>query len=60
VELGTGKYYPGGRQTPWAYQDDKGNWHRTEGQEAQPFLKPAVADHGETFRKIFEDELKNA
>ena len=28
VELGTGKYYPGGRPTPWAYQDAKGNWQK--------------------------------
>ena len=33
--------------------------HMTEGQEAQPFLKPAVADHAQTYRNIIEDELKN-
>ena len=27
--------------------------------KAQPFLKPAVADHANEFRKIFENELKN-
>jgi len=59
VELGTGKYYPGGRPTPWVYQDEKGNWHMTSGQRAQPFLKPAVADHANTYRNIIEDELKN-
>ena len=26
--------------------------------KAQPFLKPAVADHANTYRKIIEDELK--
>ena len=26
---------------------------------AHPFLKPAVADHANEFRKIFENELKN-
>ena len=26
---------------------------------AQPFLKPAVADHANTYRKIIENELKN-
>ena len=31
VELGTGKYYPGGRKTPWVYQDAKGRWHLTHG-----------------------------
>lgn len=58
VELGTGKYYPGGRQTPWVYQDAKGQWHLTYGQRAQPYLKPAVADHVKTYRQIVEQELK--
>ena len=56
VELGTGKYVSGGRPTPWVYQDEKGNWHRTNGQKAQPYLKAAVADHAQTYRKIIEDE----
>lgn len=59
VELGTGKYYPGGRQTPWTYQDAKGNWHLTHGQRAQPYLKPAVADHAAQYKQIIESELKN-
>lgn len=59
VELGTGKYYPGGRPTPWSYQDAKGNWHLTNGQRAKPYLKPAVADHVQQYKKIIEDELKN-
>lgn len=59
VELGTGKYYPGGRPTPWVYQDEKGNWHLTHGQRAQPYLKPAVADHVAQYRGIIEGELKN-
>lgn len=57
VELGTGKYYPGGRQTPWVYQDAKGNWHLTNGQRAQPYLKPAVAGHTAQSRGIIEEEL---
>ena len=59
VELGTGQYYPGGRPTPWVYKDAHGRWHRTSGQKAQPFLKPAVANHKQTYRNIIEDELKN-
>lgn len=61
VELGTGIYADGGggRPTPWVYQDAKGNWHWTRGNPAQPFLKPAAADHGQTYRNIIEDELKN-
>lgn len=59
VELGTGKYAEVGRPTPWVYQDDNGNWHWTAGNPAQPFLKPAVADHAQTYRNIIEDEMKN-
>lgn len=60
-ELGTGIYAEGGggRPTPWVYQDAKGNWHYTRGNKALPFLKPAVADHTQTYKNIFEDELKN-
>lgn len=59
VELGTGKYYPGGRPTPWAYQDAKGNWHYTRGNKAQPFLKPAAADHAQQYKDIIKGELEN-
>lgn len=59
VELGTGKYYPGGRPTPWVYQDAHGNWHYTHGNRAQPYLKPAVADHASQYRSILEDALKD-
>ena len=58
VELGTGKYYPGGRKTPWVYQDAKGRWHLTHGQRAQPYLKPAVADHVGQYKEIMEVEMK--
>ena len=58
VECGTGIYYPGGRQTPWVYQDEKGDWHLTNGQRAKPFIKPAVAEHGEQYKRIIEAELK--
>ena len=59
VELGAGIYADGGRPTPWVYQDANGNWHWTRGNQAHPFLKPAVADHAQTYRNIIEDELKN-
>lgn len=58
VELGTGKYVAGGRPTPWAYQDAKGNWHLTNGQRAQPYLKPAVVDYVQTYQNIIKDEMK--
>ena len=59
VELGTGIYYPGGRQTPWVYQDAHGRWHLTHGQRAQPYLKPAVADHATQYKGFIEQEVRN-
>ena len=59
VELGTGIYTSGGRPTPWVYQDDKGKWHYTRGYPAKPFLKPAIADHKQTYRNMIEDEMEN-
>lgn len=60
VELATGIYAEGGRPTPWVYQDANGNWHWTRGNQAHPFLKPAVADHPQTYSNIIKDELENA
>lgn len=58
VECGTGIYYPGGRQTPWTYQDENGDWHLTHGQRAKPYTKTAVADHAAQYNRIIEQELK--
>lgn len=58
VECGTGIYYPSGRQTPWVYQDENGDWHLTHGQRAKPYIKPAVADHAAQYNRIIEQELK--
>ena len=60
VELGTGVYYKGGRKTPWTYQDNKGQWHITKGQRAQPYLKPAAANYAKEYTSIIADELKGA
>lgn len=57
VEFGTGKYAAGGRNTPWVYKDDKGNWHYTHGQRAQPFLKPALQNNIKKYQAIIKDEL---
>lgn len=58
VELGTGIYADGGRKTPWVYQDEEGNWHKTSGQKPQPYLKPAITDHRDEYKRIIEDNLK--
>lgn len=57
VEMGTGIYTSGGRQTPWSYQDAKGKWHRTRGMRARPFVKPAIAEHIDTYSRVIKDTL---
>ena len=58
IEFGTGIHAEsgGGRQTPWTYQKD-GKWYTTVGQMPAPFLRPAMQDHLEEYKQIFEEEL---
>ena len=61
VELGTGIYAEkGGTKKPWVYKDAKGKWHWTRGNEANPFLKPALNDHADEYREIIKNALENA
>lgn len=59
-EVGTGIYAEGGggRQTPWAYKDEKGHWHRTIGMKPIHFLKNAISDHRKEYKAIIEQQLK--
>ena len=59
VEYGTGIFAVegNGRDTPWSYQDDKGNWHTTIGQKPQPFLEPAARIKKKLVIKVFNDEI---
>lgn len=59
VEFGTGKYYSGGRQTPWVYKDQDGKWHKTSGMKPRAYLKPAITDNGEVFKNIIKNNLSS-
>lgn len=60
VEIGTGIYSTqgNGRQTPWKYQDAKGEWHTTRGMKAQPYLRPALDSNISEIQKCFEGLIK--
>lgn len=60
VELGTGIYAENGngRKTPWRYQDKNGEWHTTRGQRPQPFIRPAIENHLNEYKKIIERGMK--
>lgn len=59
VEFGTGIFASegNGRDTPWSYQDDKGEWHTTVGQKPQPFLETAIQTKKKLVIKVFNDEI---
>nr|DAO40673.1 MAG TPA: putative tail component [Caudoviricetes sp.] len=59
IEFGTGIYTSGGRQTPWAYQDAEGDFYLTRGMRARPFLKPAVTEHKEEYKRILRENTQN-
>ena len=61
VEYGTGLFAEkGGRNDAWSYQDDEGNWHTTNGQPPQPFLRPAFNEsRTEILRILKEGGLNN-
>jgi hypothetical protein len=61
VEFGTGHYSTIGGGTPkskWVYMGDDGKYHVGVPMKPQPYLKPAVADHAQTYRNIIKDELQ--
>lgn len=60
VEFGTGLFavHGDGRQTPWSYQDEKGEWHTTVGQHPQPFLGPALEMNRETIMNYIKEQLE--
>ena len=59
-ELGTGIHLEGGggRQTPWRYKDAKGNWHTTRGITPIHFLKRAIQEHADEYKRIAKRILK--
>ena len=60
VEFGTGQYSATGGGTPkshWVYMGDDGEWHIGKPQKPKPYLKPAVANHVQTYKNIIKDEL---
>lgn len=60
VEFGTGLFAVNGdgRQTPWSYQDEMGEWHTTIGQHPQPFLGPALEMNRETIINFIKERLE--
>ena len=60
VEFGTGIYAAGGngRKSPWTWYDKNGKAHFTHGMKPHHYLRDAVVDHKEEYRKVFLKYLK--
>lgn len=42
IDSGTGKAHGGVREGYWRYKDREGNWHTTDGMDADPFIDISV------------------
>ena len=63
VEFGTGLFSSQGdgrTDVPWRYQDAKGEWHTTSGQEPQPYLQPALQESRGQIEEIFKNAIEEA
>lgn len=61
VHQGTGVYAVNGdgrTDVPWCYQDAKGEWHSTIGQQPNPFLERALDANREDILDTFKEEIK--
>lgn len=59
VELGTGPYFEA--PPAWVeYASDKGSGDGRGYVRPRPFLRPAIADHIDEYKRIIKNELKNA
>lgn len=61
VEYGTGLFAEeqGRKDVPWHYQDDKGEWHSTNGQKPQPYMRPALNENREQIKRILREAISN-
>lgn len=57
VELGTGIYVAGGRQTPWCYQTADGNWHWTKGMEGRHSMSKTFEKYKDKIRPYIVEEI---
>ena len=61
IEYGTGLFAESGgrKDVPWHYQDDKGEWHSTNGIHPCPFMRSALLDNRNRIKNILMRGMKN-
>lgn len=57
LELGTGAAHgrAGGRAGTWRYKDRAGQWHTTDGMDADPFIAPSVEENMDGIKAITDN-----
>lgn len=58
VELGTGIYAPGGRQTPWCFQTADGQWHWTKGMEGRHSMSKTFEKYRDMIKPYIVEEIQ--
>ena len=62
VEYGTGLFAENGDgrtwDLPWHYQDEKGEWHSSKGQDPHPFMRPALEENRDKIIEILKEGMK--
>lgn len=57
IELGTGRYVAGGRQTPWCFQTADGAWHWTKGMEGRHSMSKTFEKYKDKIRPYIVEEI---
>lgn len=58
VELGTGVYAVGGRQTPWCFQTADGNWHWTSGMKGRHSMSQTFEKYKDKIKPYIVEEIQ--
>lgn len=58
IELGTGRYVAGGRQTPWCFQTADGEWHWTKGMEGRHSMSTTFEKYKDKIKPYIVEEIR--
>jgi HK97 gp10 family phage protein len=48
----------GRTDVPWSYQDERGEWHTTNGMSPRPFMRPALDENRNKILDVLREGLK--
>lgn len=60
IDQGTGAAHGGVREGYWRYKDKNGNWHTTNGMDADPFIDISTQDAMDGLSGILAERIEDA